>query len=179
MTLSRWLSICWIVGVLASLLIGWISCPPGGLRSSRPACVSGSWLDYLLSPAPTCVTAAKFGLRHMACRFLGPPFFSDTCSQMRNCQQKFGHPKLQQGIALGWIGPGDPYFGQFASIERTPSPWWQPAGDGVCGCVWVVWSGLVWSGLVWSGLVWSGLVWTDVGFDFVVMCTHMNSLMVW
>ena len=38
-------SICWIVGVLACRLIGWISCWPSGLRSGRSACVSDSDLD--------------------------------------------------------------------------------------------------------------------------------------
>ena len=54
----------------------------------------------------------------VACRFLkGHPFRTPAreCVTVNN----LCHPRLQHGIARGWIG--DPYVWPFASIETTPS----------------------------------------------------------
>ena len=54
---------------------------------------------------------------------------------------------VTRGSDLRWIGPGNPYFGPFASIETTLSP---SISGGRGKKVWVgCWYGLGWAG--WSG----------------------------
>ena len=129
-----------------------------------------SWCHPFSDTRSQCATVSNLASRELACRFLGPLFFLNPIPNV-NCRQswppghwrqipgatfsrtpapkcvivtRYGHPRLKHGIALGWIGPGDPFLGPFAPSSVA----------GGRGCVWV-WVGWV-CGLGWLVAWWHG-----------------------